>query len=202
MSLKKVYWDTSCFISFLSSTHPGEVQRANICQDVLNNARNDQIEIWTSVWTIVETLRPKTPYQAVPLPLWADLLKSADKDGNPLHPNAHTEFEKVWTYFQRNTAPSRKLSDADAQKIRRMFDWSWIKKIQVIPVIAQRAADIARNHNMKPGDAIHVASAIHRNCDLIQRWDRDYTRTDALIKSEEPTMITVQGRLGLLPPNP
>jgi predicted nucleic acid-binding protein len=199
MAIRKVYWDTSCFISFLSSTHPEERQRADVCQDVLNHARNDKIEIWTSVWTIVETLRPKTPYQSVPLPLWAELLKSTDKNGNLIHPSAHMDFERVWTYFQRNSAPSRKLSDADAQKIRQMFDWSWIKKIQVFPSIAQKAADIARNHNMKPGDAIHVASALQRNCEAIQCWDRDFSRTDSLIKSEEPIMITIQGRLGLLP---
>jgi predicted nucleic acid-binding protein len=199
MAPKKVYWDTSCFISYLSSTHPDEVARALICEDILKHARNDQIEIWTSVWTIVETIRPKTIYQPSPVPLWAELLNGKDEKGNAIHPEATGEFEKIWNYYKRNTLPTRLLSEDQTLRIKQMFDWPWIKKIQVIPAISHRAAEIARSHNMKAADALHVASALHRNCEILHRWDRDYERTDNLIKSEEPCRMSPQNLLELKP---
>ncbi len=197
MAPRKVYWDTSCFISYLSGTHPDEVARALICEDILKHARNDEIEIWTSVWTIVETIRPKAPFQPFPVPLWAELLKGTDKDGNAIHPEAPGEFEKIWTYYKRNTLPTRHLSEAHAVKIKQMFEWPWIKKIQVIPSISHRAAEIARSHNMKAADSLHVASALSRNCDVLQRWDRDYQRTDLLIQSQDPVRLSSQHLLDL-----
>jgi predicted nucleic acid-binding protein len=202
MAPKRVYWDTSCFISYLSGTHPDEIARAQVCEDVLLDARNDDIEIWTSVWTIVETVRPKTPYKAVPLPLWASLLNQTDSKGNLIQPSATTEFTKIWEYYKRSTLPSRLLSEPESLKIRGMFDWPWINKIQVIPAIAHKATEIARNHNMKTGDALHVASALARNCEVIHRWDKDYAKTDALIPSVEPARIARQGTLILPTPAP
>jgi predicted nucleic acid-binding protein len=201
MAIKRVYWDTSCFISYLSGTHPNEVQRSKICEDILNCARNDQIEVWTSVWTICETIRPRVDSTPQPTPLWASLLEATDKDGKLLHPEAPINFKKIWEFYERNTRATRLLPEADAKRIRAMFDWSWIKKIQVFPAIAHKATEIARAHNMKPGDSIHVASALARNCDVIQRWDRDYTRTDSLIPSEEPAWLSKQAPLELKAPD-
>jgi predicted nucleic acid-binding protein len=198
MSSRKVYWDTSCFIALLSGGHPDEVDRSSICEDVLQHARSDDIEIWTSTWTIVETVRPKATRELPPVPLWAELLNQADEKGTLLHPNASQEFEKIWHYYHRRTGPTRLLADEQALKIRQMFDWPWIRKIQVIPVIAHRAAEIARSHNMKPGDALHVASALFRNCDAIHHWDRHFNRTDDLIRSENPSRISPQDLLPLM----
>ena len=47
MKPKKVYWDASCFISLISGDDPIESPRASICEDILNNARNDKVEIFT-----------------------------------------------------------------------------------------------------------------------------------------------------------
>ena len=196
MTPKRIYWDSSCFISYLSGTHPDEIARSLICEDVLKHARNDQIEIWTSVYTIVETIRPKAVYQPSPRPLWAELLSAKDNEGNTIHPEAVSEFDKIWNYYKKNTLPARLLSETQALRIKQMFDWSWIRKIQVIPVIAHRAAEIARTHNMKAADSLHVASALHRNCEFIHRWDRDYSRTDSLIPSKEPHRMTPQNLLG------
>jgi predicted nucleic acid-binding protein len=197
MAPKKVYWDTSCFISYLSGTRPEEVARSLICEDILKHARNDEVEIWTSVYTIVETIRPKSAYQPSPAPLWAELLNTKDKDGKILHPEAASEFDKIWNYYKKSTLPTRLLAEDQALRIKQMFDWSWIRKIQVIPVIAHKAAEIARAHNMKPGDSVHVASALHRNCEVIHRWDRDYARTDSLIPSQDPLRMAPQNLLDL-----
>ena len=101
MAPKRIYWDTSCFISYLSGTHPDEIARQVVCEDVLKHARNDDVEIWTSVWTIVETIRPKTLYQPSSVPLWAELLNGADDKGKPFHPEATGEFEKNLGILQK-----------------------------------------------------------------------------------------------------
>lgn len=190
MPMPKVYWDTSCFISFLSNTHPDEKARAEICQDVLDHARNQDLQIWTSVWTIVETIRPKELYVPKALPPWSVALDVTDKSGALIYPKAKKHLETIWEYYHRNTVPTRQLSAADATKIKQMFAWPFILKIQIVPTIAEHASDIARTFNMKPADSLHVASALARGCDHIERWDRDYTKTDGLIPSKEPVRIS------------
>jgi len=54
--LKKLYWDTSVFLCFLNAA---ERERAQICEDILVHAESGEILIYTSTWTIVETIKPK-----------------------------------------------------------------------------------------------------------------------------------------------
>ena len=199
MKPKKVYWDTSCFISLVSGDHENEAPRGSICEDILHHARNDEIQIFTSVWTIAETIRPRSKFVPAPLPEWSKLLLATDKDGALVYPKAGDELQNLWTYFKRNTAPTRILPEAQATRIRQMFEWKFIHLVQVIPAIAHKAVEIAREKNLKPGDAVHVATALHRGCDVIHRWDRDYERTDSLVRSCEPDWMTdrSQGRLAL-----
>jgi predicted nucleic acid-binding protein len=202
MAIPRVYWDSSCFISLLSSQHQQESERALICADVLKHAQNDDIQIWTSVWTIVETIRPKEEYKPLPLPIWSNALKLTDKNGNFQYPTALSELEKYWNYFNRHTMPSRVLSQDQAKKIQGMFAWPFIKMVQIVPTIAEEAAEIARTHNMKAADSIHVASALAVKCGVIHRWDRDFKKTDALISSEEPKRMSAQTLLpGIVPPS-
>lgn len=197
MKPKKVYWDSSCFISLLSGDQSNEAPRASICEDILNHARNDQILLYTSVWTIAETIRPRSVWAGEPLPEWAKLLEKTDDKGNLLYPRATKELQELWTYFKKNTAPTRVLPESQATRIRQMFEWKWIRLVQVIPAIAHKAVEIARDKNMKAGDAVHVATALNRGCDVIHRWDKDFRRTDALLQSCDPDWMTPQSQ-GLL----
>jgi predicted nucleic acid-binding protein len=200
MVKERLYWDSSCFISYLSASHPDEIRRAEICKDILKHAQNDDVEIWTSVWSIVETIRPKEKYQAQPLPKWSILLDARNKDGSLQFPTALAQLEKIWNYYHRHTLPSRRISAAEASEIQRIFNYPFIRKIQIEPTIANRAAEIARDKNIKPGDALHVASALARQCIKIQRWDHDFQKTDDLIPSEEPQRVTPQ-ELMFFPPS-
>jgi predicted nucleic acid-binding protein len=193
----RYYWDTSCFISYLSSN---EWERHGICMDVLKHAREGTVEIYTSCWTLVETIRPRDKYIPHALPVWAKALDHTDKDGTVIYPDAKAELEMIWNYYKRNTMPSRLLSVEQAEKIKQMFAWSWIRKIQVVPTIAAHAAEIARQHNMKPADALHVASALARGCQYLHRWDRDYQKTDHMIPSQSPVRISPPDLLSELPP--
>ena len=201
MAIRRVYWDTSCFVSYLSGDHEQESERALICADILKHAQNDDIQLWTSVWTIVETIRPKEAHKPLPLPAWSNALKITDKLGVLQYPNAIAELEKIWNYYIRHTVPSRKLPPEITNKIQGMFAWRFIKKVQIVPTIAEKAAEIARDYNMKAADSIHVASALAVKCEVIHRWDRDFKKTDLLIPSEEPKRMSAQNLLpGIVPP--
>jgi predicted nucleic acid-binding protein len=168
--------------------------------DVLRHARDGNIDIYTSCWTLVETIRPRDRYIPEALPDWSRALDATNEDGEKIYPNAKNQLEQIWSYYKRNTVPSRLLSQEQADKIKEMFSWSWIRKIQVVPTIAASASEIARKCNMKPADSLHVASALSRGCQLLHRWDRDYQKTDHLVPSMEPVRISPPDLLSELPP--
>ncbi len=189
-SPRKLYWDSSCFICFLNKS---EVARRTICEDVLKNAQNGVVEIWTSVWTIAEVIRPKDPPISRPLPSWAADLSSKA-------PNALPEVQKLWDYFVKQTRPSRQLTPSEISSIAKMFQWSWVKKIQVDERIANDAVSLCRDYGLRPADAVHAASAIVRKCDALQQWDRDFDKVRNLIAVEEPVHLSPQANLPLSPP--
>ena len=148
---RHIYWDTSCFICFLNHS---ELDRRAICEDILRNAQDGRIALYTSSFTIAETLYPRRT--SVPNP--------------------------------------RRLSPDEANSIKAMFQWSWLKKIDVDQRIAFYAAELARDYNLYPNDAIHASTAIlTSNVDTLQRWDRDFSRVGHLINVEDPVRFSNQG---------
>lgn len=55
-SKRRLYWDSCNFISLISED---EVQRADICQRILEDAESGTVEIITSALTIAEVIKPK-----------------------------------------------------------------------------------------------------------------------------------------------
>jgi len=192
---RKLYWDSSCFISFINSGTPAEAVRSAICADILKNAQNAHVEIWTSMWAIVEVIRPKNPPQVKPLPKWATEISSKA-------PASWPEVQKLWDYWVRQTTPTRMLSAHEIAQIGGMFQWKYINKILVDEPIALAAVGLSRTHGLRPADAVHAASAIAAKCDAIQCWDRDYSKVSHLIAIEEPVHISPQGVLPLASPTP
>jgi hypothetical protein len=114
MSKRKVYWDTTCFICFLNRK---EESRRLICQDVLVHARDGEIEIWTSTFTIAEVIRPRRANPPIPpLPRWA--LKTVE-----LFPTSTDHINEIWSFYSKNTAPYEKLTKEQINKIAEMFEW-------------------------------------------------------------------------------
>ena len=55
-NVKRIYWDSSCFLCFLNRT---EADRREICEDILHHAQSMKIHLYTSTYTIAEVIRPK-----------------------------------------------------------------------------------------------------------------------------------------------
>ena len=53
---RRIYWDSSCFICFLNRD---ELERRAICEDILRNAQNGMITLYTSTLTIAEVIYPR-----------------------------------------------------------------------------------------------------------------------------------------------
>ncbi len=188
MSNRKVYWDTTCFICFLNKK---EEERRLICQDVLYKAKDGEIEIWTSTFTIAEVIRPRRANPTIPpLPEWA--IKAIAAFPEAERPAINRQIAEIWEYYNKNTAPYEKLTKVQVNKISEMFEWSWVKKIVVDERLANKAVTIARDYDMKPADSIHAASAILKKVDAIQRWDKDFSKVKSLIAEEEPFKLSLQ----------
>ena len=143
--IPRPYWDTSVFLCFLSEE---EDERRHICEDVLHAGKAGKIEIVTSMFTLVEVIRPK----AIKHP----------------HP----------------------LTEEQVSKLRGMFRWPWLKKIQVHEPLALKASDLAQRYRLKPADAIHAATALAEKCDELQCWDQDFNKVASLISVTSPKYVS------------
>lgn len=193
---RKLYWDSSCFICFLNDADY-EIARRAICEDVLYNAESGVVEIWTSTFTIVEVIRPKR-HGSAPMPAWAiRAIRLVEEE----FPNARSEMETLWRRYQSND-PATKLTPEQIDKIKAMFEWDFIKLIELNQIIANDAVGLCRDRGLKPADAIHATSALAKHCDIFQRYDRDYSRIKPLISVEDPQQISPQASLFTAAPKP
>ncbi len=180
---RKNYWDSTCFICFLNRA---EAERRKICEDILYHAQRGELEIWTSTLTAVEVIRPRKRGTA-PLPEWA-------KKAIAAVPEAQSQLPQLWERFQSYEA-TPKLTPEQITKIQQMFEWPFIKKIYLDERVAAEAVKIARDHGLRPADAVHAASAILRKCAVLQKWDKDFDKVKHLIPVEEPALLSAQGQL-------
>jgi predicted nucleic acid-binding protein len=110
-------------------------------------------------------------------------------------------WTSTWTIVEvvrpnRHSLPaSGKLSPEQIIRIQAMFEWDWLKKVQVDQIIAARAVELQRDFGLRAGDSIHAATAIRIKADTLQRWDRDFDKVGHLINVEDPQKLTVQAEL-------
>jgi predicted nucleic acid-binding protein len=72
-------------------------------------------------------------------------------------------------YIRRKCSPEE--LKRDVTEIARFFDNDYIHLVQVSRRIATEAAQIARLYNVKPADAIHLATAIESGCQEVHTYD-------------------------------
>jgi predicted nucleic acid-binding protein len=95
---------------------------------------------------------------------------------------------------------ARKLTADEITKIKEMFRWPFLTTIELDPRTAFFAADLARDHELQPADAVHAASAILWKMDALQAWDRDFGAIADRITVEEPAFMSDQPTLeGMAP---
>jgi predicted nucleic acid-binding protein len=63
------------------------------------------------------------------------------------------------------------LTEDEHRQIKAYFRHKFVKVIQVDRIIARNAAEIVRDHSLKPPDAIHVATAIRCRCQVLYTYD-------------------------------
>lgn len=185
----KLYWDASCFICLLKSN---EHDRAEICRDILKNGDLGNVQIFTSIWSVVEVVRPTRP-GTEPLPAWAEAaIKAIEKS----HPDAQFQLETLWRRYQSD----QKLPKLTAEEIAKVegmfFGWTFLKLIRFDQRIARYAVELQQDRGLGSADSIHAASAIKtKGISELQAWDRDYKKVGDLITVTKPTYISPAGSL-------
>ena len=65
-----------------------------------------------------------------------------------------------------------RVPKADAEQVRDFFESSYIFAVDVSREIAEEAREIVWNFDIRPKDAIHVATAIHAGVGVLETFDR------------------------------
>jgi predicted nucleic acid-binding protein len=89
-------------------------------------------------------------------------------------------------------ARTRLLSAEEIAEIQEMFQWPWVKKIDLDQRVARQAVELERDYALSIADSIHAASAIVARVDVLQHWERkdEFGKISRLIAVEHPRMLT------------
>lgn len=91
-------------------------------------------------------------------------------------------------HIRRDCSADEKLRDIEA--IGKFFDNDYIHVIQLTRKIATEAAKIAVQQGLKPPDAIHLATAIGSNCQIVHTYDDKLLKRDGQVGSPPLTIKT------------
>jgi len=102
--------------------------------------------------------------------------------------SALTIAEVLW----RRNAP--KLAEDKLSLLRKFFRRSHIRVVNVSRVIAEEAQDVVMNYNVRPKDAVHVASAIHHGINILETFDEGLLAQSGKIGAPS---LTIRKPIGL-----
>ena len=74
------------------------------------------------------------------------------------------------------------LTKPQEKRINEFFQNDFIELVAVDLFVAELARSIVRNHGLKPGDAVVVASALMGNADVLHTYDEKVLKRDGFIK--------------------
>lgn len=95
-----------------------------------------------------------------------DVLTAAERGDALIASSALTLTEVI----KLKGRPSLQMEQED--RIRGFFDREYIKVYDVTRFVATRARNLIWNHNVKPKDSIHVATAIQHKLEELQTFDK------------------------------
>lgn len=92
------------------------------------------------------------------------VIEAAESGAVTLVTSALTIPEVLWLKGH----PEKRLTPQSAQRVTAFFKHSWIVVREVDRFIAEAARDLVWSRNVKPKDAIHLATALQRDVDYDQ----------------------------------
>ncbi len=122
-----------------------------------------------------------------------DTLERADSGQIAIVTSALTVTEVLWT----KVGP--RLTEDKARILNNFFRRSYIKVVNLDRAIAQKAQKHVWNDGIKPKDSIHLATALHVSCDVLESFDSDLLSKNGRFGSlviQEP-QCKAQGSLDL-----
>lgn len=99
-----------------------------------------------------------------------DTLDRAAKGEIIIVTSALTLTEVLWT----KNGP--RLNEDKAEILNRFFRRSYHRIVNLDRTIAQKAQRHVLEDDIKPKDSVHLASALHLQCDVLETYDTDFLR--------------------------
>lgn len=80
--------------------------------------------------------------------------------------------------FKKRNRPA--LTIEEEQTIDAFFKHEYIKLVTLDRYVAEQGRRLARAYNLRPADAIHLASAIRIKADQLLTWDDDFPKNTTI----------------------
>lgn len=102
-----------------------------------------------------------------------------------------------------NTAmrpPQAAMREVRAERIERFLRWVRDSRALIVDIdqrIAERAASLAQEYELKGGDAVVLSAALTARCPVLYTWDKGLLKTDG---QEGISPMRVMGPVRVLPP--
>ncbi len=103
------------------------------------------------------------------------VIKRAERGEVLIVTSALTLAECLWMRGQA------KVSKEKAEIVQRFFRRSYIRVYNVTRKLAENAQELVWNNNIRPKDAIHVATAVHLKVDVLETFDVDLVKKSGSI---------------------
>jgi predicted nucleic acid-binding protein len=94
--------------------------------------------------------------------------------------------------LNKDVHDARQLSAEETAEIQKMFQWPWVRRIDVDHRVVRKVVELAREFALSAADAIHAASAIVAGANVLQHWERKsgFGALSRMIPVENPRRLS------------
>ena len=111
------------------------------------------------------------------------------------HFQIHTSFQ-TWAEVRRLRESRKELTPDELPKVNGLFtrylENEWILPIEVGREVGEKAQELGVIYGVNPQDAIHIASALIADCNVLLVWDKP-TFLNRLPEGSRPEIKVVEG---------